>query len=62
MTLYEELVDHLVVKSGLDRQLIYSQTILTGSCSGELPGSTGARLRPSFSSVSGRTGTGRKKR
>ncbi len=32
MTLYEELVDHLVVKSGLDRQLIYSQTILTGSC------------------------------
>jgi len=29
---YERMVDNLVEKSGLDRGLIYSQTLLTGSC------------------------------
>jgi hypothetical protein len=29
---YEKMVDNLVKKSGLDRRLIYEQTILTGSC------------------------------
>jgi hypothetical protein len=29
---YEKMVDNLVAKSGLDRRLIYEQTILTGSC------------------------------
>lgn len=29
---YEKMVDNLVEKSGLDRRLIYEQTILTGSC------------------------------
>jgi hypothetical protein len=29
---YEKMVDNLVEKSGLDRRLIYDQTILTGSC------------------------------
>jgi len=29
---YEEMVDLLVEKSGVDRQLVYEQTILTGSC------------------------------
>jgi hypothetical protein len=32
MAHYEKMVDHLVEKSGLDRQLIYQQTVLTGSC------------------------------
>ena len=29
---YEKMVDHLVEKSGLDRGLVYQQTLLTGSC------------------------------
>jgi hypothetical protein len=29
---YEKMVDNLVTKSGLDRQLVYQQTLLTGSC------------------------------
>jgi hypothetical protein len=29
---YEKMVDLLVEKSGVDRQLVYEQTILTGSC------------------------------
>jgi len=29
---YEKMVDHLVEKSGLDRGLVYQQTMLTGSC------------------------------
>jgi hypothetical protein len=32
MAHYEKMVDHLVEKSGLDRQIIYQQTVLTGSC------------------------------
>jgi hypothetical protein len=30
--IYERMVDNLVQKSGLDRQLVYRQTIFTGSC------------------------------
>jgi hypothetical protein len=29
---YEKMVDNLVAKSGLDRKLVYQQTLLTGSC------------------------------
>ena len=29
---YEKMVDHLVEKSGIDRDLVYQQTMLTGSC------------------------------
>ena len=29
---YEKMVDNLVEKSGVDKGLVYQQTILTGSC------------------------------
>ncbi len=32
MTQYEKMVDHLVEKSGIDRQLILEQTVITPSC------------------------------
>jgi hypothetical protein len=57
---YESMVDHLVDKSGVDRQLVREQTLLTGSCGTgsmkaadaervfELTGATSAALRARY--------------